>query len=132
MKTIMKMIKTIPLHWGLTAILFLAIQTQAQAHAFLDHAEPKVGTTITNSPSVIKIWFTQDLEPAFSTIEVRDAQGKEVDKKDTHLDGKGKTLLIVSVPQLPDGAYTITWQVTSVDTHRTQGQFEFIVKTAQK
>lgn len=126
------MIKMIPFRWGLAAILFLAIQSQAWAHAFLDHAEPKVGSTVTSSPSTIKIWFTQDLEPAFSTIEVRDAQGNEVDKKDTHLDDKDKTLLIVSLPQLPDGAYIVTWHVTSVDTHRTQGHFEFTVKTAQK
>jgi methionine-rich copper-binding protein CopC len=124
--------KTISFRWGLMVILFLAIQSQAQAHAFLDHAEPKVGITVTNSPSVIKIWFTQDLEPAFSTIEVRDAQGNEVDKKDTHLNDKDKTLLIVSMPHLLDGTYTVIWHVTSVDTHRTQGQFKFTMKTAQK
>jgi copper resistance protein C len=132
MKTIMKMIKMIPFRWGLAVILFLAIQSQAGAHAFLDHAEPKVGGTVTSLPSVIRIWFTQELEPAFSTIEVQDAQGNEVDKRDTHLDEKEKTLLIVSVPPLPDGTYTVTWHVTSVDTHRTQGHFEFTVKTAQK
>ena len=124
--------KTISFRWGLMVILFLAIQSQAQAHAFLDHAEPKVGITVTNSPSVIKIWFTQDLEPAFSTIEVRDAQGNEVDKKDTHLNDKDKTLLIVSMPHLLDGTYTVIWHVTSVDTHRTQAQFKFTMKTAQK
>lgn len=128
----MKMIKTIPFRWSLAVILFLALQSQAWAHAFLDHSDPKVGSTITSSPAIIKIWFTQSLEPAFSTIEVRDAQGKEMDKKDVHLDDKNQTLLIVSVPQLPDGTYTVTWHVTSVDTHRTQGRFEFTVKTAQK
>ncbi len=124
--------KTISFRWILAVILFLVIQLQARAHAFLDHAEPKVGSAVADSPPVIKIWFTQDLEPAFSTIEVQDAQGNEVDKKDTHLDDKDKTLLIVSVPQLSDGTYTITWQVTSVDTHRTQGQFKFTVKAAEK
>lgn len=126
------MIKTIPFRWSLAAILFLIIQSQAWAHAFLDHSDPKVGSTITSSPAIIKIWFTQSLEPAFSTIDVQDAQGNEVDKKNTHLDDKDQTLLIVSVPQLPDGTYTVTWHVTSVDTHRTQGHFEFTVKTAQK
>ena len=128
----MKTNKMILFRWGVAAILFIVIQPQAWAHAFLDHAEPKVGGTVANSPSIIKIWFTQDLEPAFSTIEVQDAQGNEVDKKDTHLDDKDKTLLLVSVPQLPDSTYTVTWHVTSVDTHRTQGQFKFTVKTAQK
>src|SRR5271156_5274614 len=92
---------------GLIAILFLALPTHAWAHAFLDHAEPKVGSTATNLPTEIKIWFTQELEPAFSTLEVQDAQGKEVDKKDAHLDDKDKTLFIVSLPILPSGTYTV-------------------------
>ncbi|MGA9778212.1 MAG: copper homeostasis periplasmic binding protein CopC [Limisphaerales bacterium] len=114
--------------WCLAGVLFLALQSQAWAHAFLDHADPKVGSTVTNSPAEVKIWFTQELEPAFSSIQVADAQGKEVDKKDTHLDSKDKSLLVVSLPQLAAGTYMVTWHVVSVDTHRTQGHFEFTVK----
>jgi methionine-rich copper-binding protein CopC len=130
-KTTMKMIKLIPFRWGLAMVLFLAVQSQAWAHAFLDHSDPKVGSTVTNSPAVIKIWFTQNLEPVFSSIKVEDVQGKEVDKKDMHLDDKDKSLMIVSVPPLPDGTYTVTWHAVSVDTHRTQGHFQFTVKTAK-
>ena len=113
---------------SLVAILFLALQTSARAHAFLDHADPKVGSTVTNSPSEIKIWFTQNLEAAFSMLEVRDAQGREVDKKNAHVDDKNKSLFLVSLPQLPAGTYTVIWRVNSVDTHKTQGRFEFTVK----
>jgi methionine-rich copper-binding protein CopC len=116
------------LRCGLACVLFLALQSQAWAHAFLDRAEPKVGSTVTNAPTETKIWFTQELEPAFSTIEVSDAQGNEVDKKDTHLDSKDKSLLIVSLPPLPPGTYTVAWHVVSVDTHKTQGHFQFILK----
>jgi len=115
-------------HWSLVAALFFGWQSSAQAHAFLDHAEPKVGSTLTNSPAEIKIWFTQELEPVFSTLEVRDAQGREVDKKDAHLDAKDKSLFLVSLPQLPAGTYTVIWHAVSVDTHRTQGRFKFTVK----
>ncbi|HXB58848.1 MAG TPA: copper resistance CopC family protein [Candidatus Acidoferrales bacterium] len=128
----MKIFKMIPFRWSLVAILFLAIQSQAWAHAFLDHADPKVGSTITNSPPIIKIWFTQNLEPVFASVHVLDAQGKQVDKRDSHLDSQDKTLVIVSLPKLPGGTYTVTWHVVSVDTHRTQGSFEFTIKTAQK
>jgi hypothetical protein len=128
----MKIIKMIPFRLTLAAILFLAIQSPAWAHAFLDHADPKVGSTITDSPGVIKIWFTQDLEPVFASIRVQDAQGKQVDRRDAHLDNQNKTLVIVSVPKLPDGTYTVTWHVVSVDTHRTQGSFKFTIKAAQK
>lgn len=113
--------------WSLIAAL-LVWPALAWAHAFLDHAEPKVGSTVSVAPTEIKVWFTQELEPAFSSLEVADAKGKQVDKKDTHLDAKNKLLLTVSVPPLSPGTYTVTWHVVSVDTHKTQGHFEFTVK----
>lgn len=116
------------LRLSLACILFLALQSHAWAHAFLDHADPKVGSAIATTPTEVRVWFTQELEPAFSTIEVRDAQGKQVDKKDTHLDSKDKSLLIVSVTPLQAGTYTVAWHVVSVDTHKTQGHFQFTVK----
>ena len=113
----------------LTVVLFLILQSPAWAHAFLDHAEPKVGSTITNSPRELKLWFTQNLEPAFSSVQVQDSQGKaEVDKKDMHQDEKDKSLMIVSLPHLSPGIYTVIWRAVSVDTHHTQGHFKFTIK----
>jgi methionine-rich copper-binding protein CopC len=114
--------------WSLAASLFLSVQSSAWAHAFLDHAEPKVGSSVNISPAELKVWFTQSLEAAFSTLEVQDAQGREVDKKDAHLDAQDKTLFVVSLPPLPAGTYTVVWRAVSVDTHKTQGHFEFTVK----
>ena len=116
------------LRWSLAWILFLALQSQAWAHAFLDHAEPKVGGTVTVTPAEVKMWFTQNVEPVFSTIDVTDAQGKQVDKKDSHIDSKDKSLLIVSLGKLLPGTYTVAWHVVSVDTHKTQGHFQFTIK----
>lgn len=128
----MKRIRLQIFHWSAAAILLLGTQSRALAHAFLDRADPKVGSAVNGAPSEIKLWFTQDVEPAFSSIEVRNADGTEVDKKDVHLDEKNKSLLIVSVPQLPSGTYTVFWRVVSVDTHKTQGHFEFTIKVPQK
>jgi hypothetical protein len=118
-------------YWGLAGILSVALQSAAWAHAFLDHADPKVGATVAASPAELKLWFTQNLEPAFSSVEVQDAQGNEVDKKDSRLDPDNKSLLIVSLAQLPAGTYTVTWHVVSVDTHKTQGHFKFTVAAAK-
>jgi methionine-rich copper-binding protein CopC len=126
-KTILKIMKKITIR-SLVAILFLALQSHAWAHAFLDHADPKVGSTVTGSPVVVKAWFTQELELAFSSLQVTNAQGKEVDKKDMHLDDKDKKLMIVSLPPLSPGTYMVAWQAVSVDTHHTQGHFQFTVK----
>ena len=101
----------------------------ALAHAFLDHSEPKVGSEVDKAPTEVRIKFTQQVEPAFSKIEVKDKDGKEVDKKDTHLDPQERQTLIVSLESLPPGTYTVSWHVVSVDTHPTRGDFKFTVKS---
>lgn len=109
-------------------ILAFAIQGTASAHAFLDRSEPRVGATTAKPPAEVRIWFTQRLEPAFSKIQVFNAQGKELDKRDSHVDTKDRNLLVVSLPQLPRGTYKVSWHVVSVDTHRSQGDFKFTIE----
>ena len=64
---------------GMIPLLFLLAGGEAAAHAFLDHADPRVGNAVQTAPREVTLWFTQDLEPAFSTIEVRNASGARVD-----------------------------------------------------
>ena len=120
--------RRLPLQLVAVLLIILCGYQTAMAHAFLDHAEPRVGSTIKKPPSRVQIWFTQAVEPAFSKIEVFDANGKAVDKKDSHVDPADHHILIVSVPELPAGTYKVTWRVVSVDTHRTEGDFKYVVK----
>ena len=106
----------------------LALHSQVRAHAMLDHAQPQVGADVSKPPSKVKLWYTQRLEPAFSKIQVFDARGKEVDRKDAHVDPNDRSELMVSLPLLAAGTYKVMWHVVSVDTHRTQGNFKFTVK----
>jgi len=98
-----------------------------EAHAFLQRAEPAVGSTVQESPPEVRTWFTENIEPAFSTIQIFDASGKEVDKRDVHLDRSNQALLHVSLPPLAPGGYKVVWRVVSVDTHVTSGSFTFRV-----
>jgi copper resistance protein C len=106
----------------------LSMPGAAFAHAFLDHAEPAVGSDIIQPPGEVKIWFTQTLEPAFSSIQVFDSNGNQVDSKDSHLDASDGKLLIVSLPPISPGEYTVIWSVVSTDTHHTHGDFKFTLK----
>jgi copper resistance protein C len=103
----------------------LMLVRSAEAHAFLDHADPKVGSTIQESPSQVTVWMTQNLEPAFSKLKVFDAKGAEIDKNDTKVSGN---IMTVSLPKLPAGTYHVSWQVVSVDTHKTSGTFDFTIQ----
>ncbi|MBI1774063.1 MAG: copper resistance protein CopC [Proteobacteria bacterium] len=102
-------------------------QAPAEAHAFLDHAIPAVGSTLRASPNEVRLWFTEDLEAAFSSVRVVDPSGKRVDRDDKQVDLSDKTLLKVSVPGLEKGSYQVIWRVLSVDGHVTEGDFKFQV-----
>jgi methionine-rich copper-binding protein CopC len=106
------------------ACMLLLIQ-ECWAHAFVDHAEPAVGSRIQDAPTQVKIWFTEKLEPALSKIQVFDSSGLEVDKRDVKIDQSNAALLTVSLPKLKPGKYKVIWRVVSVDTHVTTGNFTF-------
>ena len=100
---------------------------QLEAHAFLERAEPAVGSTVQTSPREIRVLFTEKIEPALSSIRVFDTSGREVDKRDVHLDRSNHALLHVSLPRLEAGSYKVEWRVVSIDTHVTNGSFSFRV-----
>jgi len=109
------------------AVAWLA-SAPAAAHAFLDHADPRVGSTIAQSPRSVRLWFSQALEPAFSRVRIVDASGKTVDAGDAHVDTSDATILSVTVPTLAPGTYRVQWRVVSVDTHVTEGDYTFEIK----
>ena len=108
-------------------VILLAESGRLEAHAFLKDAHPAVGSTVKTPPSEVQIRFTEKIEPTLSRIQVFDASGKEVDKRDVHLDRSDSALLHVSLPRLGAGTYKVVWRVVSVDTHVTNGNFTFQV-----
>ena len=115
---------------ALVAALSVIGENGVFAHAFLDHADPPVGSTVATSPKEVRVWFNEELEPAFSTLHIVDAAGKSVDREDGRVDSSDSTLLRVSLPALPPGTYHVVWRVLSLDGHTTEGDFNFAVKAA--
>jgi methionine-rich copper-binding protein CopC len=112
---------------GLVLAAGLAGAGAAYAHAHLDRASPAAGATLAVAPTEVTLHFTQQLEPKFSTIVVRDAAGKQVDKGDSHLSEEDLTVLKVSLQPLGSGSYKVEWRVISVDTHASKGEYTFRV-----
>ena len=107
---------------GIIPLLFSFATGEAVAHAFLDHAEPRVGNKVATAPREVTLWFTQKLEPAFSMITVTNAAGQRVDTGKTRVSGNQMS---VSLRSGGAGTYRVNWRVLSVDTHRTDGNFTF-------
>ena len=109
-----------------SAAALLLVGSVAGAHAFLDEAEPTVGSTIRAAPREVTLRFTQDLEPAFSSATITDASGQRVDAGKATISGN---VMRVPLRQIGAGNYRVTWRVLSVDTHVTEGAFSFGVGT---
>jgi methionine-rich copper-binding protein CopC len=109
--------------WTAALPLLLAM-TEASAHAFLDRAEPRVGNTVASPPREVTLYFTQKLEPAFSTISVTNAAGQRVDSGKARVSG---SQMSISLKPGGTGTYHVNWRVLSVDTHTTDGSFTFQV-----
>lgn len=97
----------------------------AAAHAFLEEANPRVGSTVRAAPREVTLRFTQDLEPAFSSVTITDASGQPVNTGSIGISGN---VIRVPLRELGEGRYRVTWRVLSVDTHTTEGAFSFRVE----
>ena len=107
-----------------SALLTLVTAEVAWAHAFLDHAEPRVGSSVAAAPRQLSLWFTQNLETAFSTVEVQNSAGGRVDVGKPRI---AANVMRVGLKSLPPGTYRVLWHALSVDTHTTEGSFSFHV-----
>jgi methionine-rich copper-binding protein CopC len=101
--------------------------TTAFAHAQLEKAVPAVGGTVA-SPSEIRLEFSEGVEPKFSKVSLT-GPGGAVPLGAAKTESGNPAVLIAPISEpLPSGAYKVHWQAVSVDTHHTQGTFDFTVK----
>ena len=106
-------------------VVALGTALPLHAHAFLDHASPAVGSSVPASPPVVTLWFTQDLEPAFSGMTVINEAGQRVDLGNAQFPQGSPAELQIGLQPLAPGTYLVSWHVISVDTHPTEGTFTF-------
>ena len=110
------------------ALAFVFAAPAAFAHAQLEKATPAVGGAVT-SPAEIRLKFSEGVEPRFSGVALTAEGGAAVPLGKPSVDPADNSVLIVKVGKtLPPGVYTVNWHAVSVDTHHTQGDFQFTVK----
>src|SRR5262249_17805511 len=109
--------------------LFAAIMlaTAAYAHPTLKAASPAAESTAA-APTEIRLIFSEGVIAKFSNAEVKDQGGKKIATGKVTTDPTDQKQLIVALRlPLPEGTYTVNWNVVSVDTHRVSGTYSFKV-----
>src|ERR1700680_139714 len=112
-----------------TTFVLLFSATSSAAPPQLAKAIPAVGSTVPASPPTpeIRIFFTQPINPAASSIELTTADGKAVAIGSAAGDQKDQAQLFAKLPRLPPGEYRVHWHVTGADTHEVDGRYIFRV-----
>lgn len=117
---------------ALAAALVVGLPSSVSAHAEYDRSEPASGATVSVSPTVVKVWFTEEVRLVGSSLKVVNPNGVQVDIKDTKLDTTDHKLLTVSLMRdLPPATYKVDWKSVSADDRdEDEGSFSFTIRLA--
>jgi len=111
-------------------IFFLGLPT-ASAHPFLLETVPGQGQNAPIGVTQIISKYSEAVEIDFSELKVYDANGNQIDNRDTSYNNS-EASLIVTTPPLEEGVYTLTSKVLSkVDGHLVQAAVVFGVGDVQ-
>jgi methionine-rich copper-binding protein CopC len=112
---------------GLSAVWLLLLCSPALAHATLVETYPADADTLAESPEQVRLRFDEPIEAAFDPVKVYDQQGDRVDEDDARVDPNDAKVLVGGLEELPDGAYTVEWRITSIDGHIIDDTYQFAV-----
>lgn len=112
---------------GWAAGLLLATPL-AWSHAHLRNSVPAAQAQLAAAPSAIVLTFDERIEPAMSSIAIKDAAGHDAAKAASHADASDPATMRLDLPALVPGAYTVRWVAVGRDGHRRTGEFTFTVK----
>lgn len=110
---------------AVTGMLFAGAGT-ASAHAALTGSDPSSGVVVDKAPTQISLTFSEKVATNDNSLRVLNPKGKRVDVgKPSNISGTTYAIQVRS--GLPDGTYTVAWQVVSADSHPVAGAFTFSV-----
>jgi copper resistance protein C len=108
-------------------LVLLGADGEALAHAKLVSASPAANQTVRPPPTSLTLKFSESIEIKFVQVKLSDASGTTVKTGSVTQDPVDRAVLIVPLAaSLPEGQYTVSWQVVAADGHKTKGTYHFI------
>jgi methionine-rich copper-binding protein CopC len=114
----------------MAGLLALAFSPAALAHAALVKSEPARRAVLSKAPSQLRLWLNEKIEPAYATIHVFRQDGTPVVHPLAQVDKTDGKLLVLELPKIEPGAYTVKYRVLSVDGHTVDYGYTFTLKSA--
>jgi methionine-rich copper-binding protein CopC len=100
----------------------------ALAHSMLVKAEPPRRAVLAKTPAQVRLWFNEELEGEYASLIVLDAEKHPVTEIKPQLAQDDPKSIILPLPELTPGKYSVKFRVLSVDGHVVESSFDFTVK----
>ncbi|MEU9229094.1 copper resistance protein CopC [Streptomyces massasporeus] len=130
-QTIAPRVRTLVLLLLAAACALLAGAGPASAHAAVTGSDPGQGAVVDKAPARITLTFSEQVALSDDSLRVLDPEGKRVDTaKPANV--SGTTYAVPLHSGLPDGTYTVAYQVVSADSHPVAGAYTFSIGAPSK
>ncbi|QBR70502.1 hypothetical protein CU048_03545 [Beijerinckiaceae bacterium] len=94
--------------------------------AFLDHAVPRVGLTVSGPVRELSLYFTREV--LYSSVQVTSPTGAVIASSKPINDPSEQSVVSVRFGHaLKPGTYLVSWHVVSIYERPTSGTFRFTV-----
>ncbi|WP_328340807.1 copper resistance CopC/CopD family protein [Streptomyces violaceus] len=130
-QTIAPRVRTLVLLLLAAACALLAGAGPASAHAAVTGSDPGQGAVVQEAPARISLTFSEQVALSDDSLRVLDPDGKRVDTAEPS-NVSGTTYAVPLKPGLPDGTYTVAYQVVSADSHPVAGAYTFSIGAPSK
>ncbi|MGX1560418.1 copper resistance CopC/CopD family protein, partial [Streptomyces sp. NPDC055509] len=130
-QTIAPRVRTLVLLLLGAACALLAGAGPASAHAAVTGSDPGQGAVVQEAPARISLTFSEQVALSDDSLRVLDPDGKRVDTAEPS-NVSGTTYAVPLKPGLPDGTYTVAYQVVSADSHPVAGAYTFSIGAPSK
>jgi methionine-rich copper-binding protein CopC len=102
--------------------------SQVYAHATLTKSEPPRRASLSVPPKHIQLWFNEEIEGSYASISVIDSDENSITDAVPELVPDDLKSVVLPIPELNPGRYTVQYRVLSVDGHVVESSFGFMVK----
>lgn len=117
---------------GSALIMAMAVSLHsapALAHAMLVKAEPPRRAVLTVTPTQVRLWFNEEVEKDYAALAVLNADKTPVTDAKPTIAPDDPRAIVLSLPELAAGKYTVKFRVLSVDGHVVDSSYDFTVKS---
>lgn len=99
------------------------------AHAMLVKAEPPRRAQLTQAPTQVRLWFNEEVEKDYASLAVFGEDKSPVTEVKPNISPDDPKAIVLPLPALDPGKYTVKFRVLSVDGHVVDSSYDFTIKS---